>query len=175
MSRWHSALSITLFLATVAAPGIAEAGPSGTDGDSLRLGGDALTFPTTTLIGGVGIQTSGVTLPADVLFAFDSARLAPRARTAVDVAAGVLRERQVTRGRVVGYTDARGSSAYNLALSRRRAESVRRALLARLGAPAPRLRAAGRGERDPVAANTAGGRDDPKGRARNRRVEVLFE
>ena len=74
MSRWRSALCIALALATVTAPGIAEAGPSGSDGDALGLGGDALTFPTTTLIGGVGIKTSGVTLPADVLFAFDSAQ-----------------------------------------------------------------------------------------------------
>jgi outer membrane protein OmpA-like peptidoglycan-associated protein len=38
------------------------------------------------------------------------------------------------------------------------------------------MRAEGRGEAEPVASNTGGdGRDDPEGRQRNRRVEVLLE
>lgn len=70
--------------------------------------------------------------------------------------------------RVEGYTDDRGADAANLALSQRRAESVRKALVA-AGAPADRLTAVGRGEADPLAGNDSAG-----GRARNRRVEVLI-
>ena len=173
MSRWRSASSAALLLVVASTASGAQAEPIG-GGDALRLDGDALTFPTTTLLGGVGIEPSRVTLPADVLFGFDSARVSPRARAAVDVAAGVLRERRPARALVVGYTDDRGSDAYNVTLSGRRAASVRRALIARLGPTAPELRAEGRGERDPVAANATAGRDDPRGRARNRRVEVLL-
>lgn len=69
--------------------------------------------------------------------------------------------------RVEGYTDDRGSDAANLSLSKRRAESVLRALVS-AGADGSRLEAVGRGEVDPLAANDSAG-----GRARNRRVEVL--
>jgi outer membrane protein OmpA-like peptidoglycan-associated protein len=69
--------------------------------------------------------------------------------------------------RIEGYTDDRGADNVNLALSRRRAESVRKALIAE-GVEPSRLEAVGRGEADPLAAN-----DTPAGRARNRRVEVL--
>ena len=77
--------------------------------------------------------------------------------------------------RVTGYTDSRGSDAYNLGLSRRRAAAVTAALHAELGTDAPRLSTRGRGEADPVAPNAKpDGTDSPRGRARNRRVEVVF-
>ncbi len=161
--------------------GTAGAGAAGADtqpqeltGDPLKLDGDALTFPVSTLGGGVTITATRVTLQADVLFAFDSARLGAGARSAVAVAAQTLRARRVTSARVVGYTDAKGASAYNVGLSQRRAAAVRRALVAVLGAAAPTLSTEGRGERDPVAANGRAGRDDPRGRAQNRRVEVIL-
>jgi outer membrane protein OmpA-like peptidoglycan-associated protein len=44
------------------------------------------------------------------------------------------------------------------------------------GVAAERLRTVGHGERFPVAQNrTPDGRDDPAGRATNRRVEVVIE
>ena len=55
----------------------------------------------------------------------------------------------------------------NWELSRARAESVARLLAVRVGPQ--RLRADGRGEAEPVAAN-----DTPQGRARNRRVEITL-
>jgi outer membrane protein OmpA-like peptidoglycan-associated protein len=114
-----------------------------------------------------------VTLSADVLFRFDRADLSPRARRRLAQAAEEIRAAQPSTVTVEGHTDSKGTDAYNLALSRRRAESVRRALSAELGDDSPRLRAVGRGESEPVAANTRpDGGDSPKGRARNRRVEV---
>jgi type VI secretion system protein ImpK len=55
----------------------------------------------------------------------------------------------------------------NWELSRARAESVARLLAAGIG-PA-RVRADGRGDSEPVAAN-----DTPQGRAKNRRVEITL-
>jgi outer membrane protein OmpA-like peptidoglycan-associated protein len=67
---------------------------------------------------------------------------------------------------VIGHTDRVGTDAFNDALSRQRAEVVRRALVAR-GLPADLIVVIGRGEREPIIA-TADGVAEP----RNRRVEI---
>lgn len=68
--------------------------------------------------------------------------------------------------RIEGHTDNVGRAASNAALSRKRAEAVRAALIAR-GVPADRLVAQGLGADKPIADN----RTD-EGRARNRRIEI---
>jgi len=68
--------------------------------------------------------------------------------------------------RIEGHTDNVGKAASNNALSRKRAEAVRSALIAR-GVPAERLVAEGFGSTRPVASN-----DNDNGRARNRRIEI---
>lgn len=56
----------------------------------------------------------------------------------------------------------------------RRAESVRNWLAQAGGVPRPAISTVGYGESRPVAPNgTPDGRDDPEGRQRNRRVELL--
>lgn len=114
-----------------------------------------------------------VELASDVLFAFDSAELAPDAETALrrtaELAAGAARG-QIT---VTGHTDSMGGDAYNLDLSKRRAEAVAQWLATSGKVPSVRLKSEGRGESEPVADNRrADGQDDPEGRARNRRVVV---
>ena len=116
-----------------------------------------------------------VTLAADVLFAFNRASLDPRARSRLAEVAERLRRERPRTARVTGFTDAKGSSAYNRRLSARRARAVARGLGELLGGEGPRLVTRGRGEADPVAPNTErDGSDDPRGRARNRRVTVRF-
>jgi OOP family OmpA-OmpF porin len=68
---------------------------------------------------------------------------------------------------IAGHTDSTGSAAYNLDLSRRRAESVRNYLIAKFGIDGSRLHARGFGETAPIAGN-----DTAEGRQRNRRVEI---
>jgi outer membrane protein OmpA-like peptidoglycan-associated protein len=116
-----------------------------------------------------------VNLP-DVLFEFNSHRLTAGARDKVARIASVLKDRAGNRGvSIEGHTDAIGSEAYNQALSERRAESVTREL-AYDGVHGARLATRGFGERYPIAPNTrANGSDDPRGRAKNRRVEVVIE
>ncbi|UTA48021.1 OmpA family protein [Simiduia sp. 21SJ11W-1] len=64
-----------------------------------------------------------------------------------------------------GYTDSRGSEAYNKALSQRRADAVRQVLIEQFGIDAARVTAVGYGEANPIASNeTAAGREE------NRRV-----
>lgn len=112
-------------------------------------------------------------VPADVLFAFGRASVRPDGRRAL-----VRLAQSVTSGsttlRVIGHTDGVGAAASNRRLSLRRAQAVADVL--RLGLRGSvRVVAAGRGEEDPVAAETTStGEDDPDGRARNRRVELRF-
>jgi OOP family OmpA-OmpF porin len=68
---------------------------------------------------------------------------------------------------VDGHTDASGTEEANLAISRLRADAVRRALVAG-GVAAERITVVGSGEASPIADN-----DTREGRARNRRVEVV--
>lgn len=116
-----------------------------------------------------------VVLAADVLFAFDKATLTGKAKSRIAQAAKVLRTKGVTgKVRVNGYTDSLGSKSYNLDLSKRRAKAVRQALAPRLKGTGITLVPEGHGEADPVAPNRLDGRDNPKGRTLNRRVEVVY-
>jgi len=110
-----------------------------------------------------------------VLFAFDSADLNARARLEVERMATVLNHPRALVRRVVleGHADAIGTEAYNLDLSRRRAEAVAQELVAR-GVRRDRLSVEGYGKQRPVAPNTLpDGRDNPEGRMLNRRVEAV--
>lgn len=79
----------------------------------------------------------------------------------------LLKANPALRLSIDGHTDNAGNAAANLALSKRRAESVRGWLVAK-GVAATRLTAQGFGDTKPVADNRT---DD--GRARNRRVELV--
>lgn len=115
-----------------------------------------------------------VVLAADVLFAFNKATLNAKGRARVKEAAAILKQKAHGTVQVNGYTDSKGSPSYNLGLSRRRAETVRKALQADLSGSGITLVAKGYGEAHPVAPNTIGGHDNPKGRALNRRVEIVY-
>ncbi len=108
-----------------------------------------------------------VTLGSDVLFAFDSADLTPEAADAVALVAQRLAEREPGTVQVVGHTDDQADDAYNLDLSRRRAQAVADALSAHVDAAAYPMRVEGRGEQEPVVGNTT-----EEDRALNRRVTV---
>lgn len=113
-----------------------------------------------------------VTLAADVLFEFDKAELTPAANVRIAEVADRIGEGAGGPVAVVGYTDAKGTDAYNADLSLRRATAVRDALQSQ--APAT-FTVDGRGAADPVAPNSnPDGSDDPAGRALNRRVTITF-
>lgn len=114
-----------------------------------------------------------LTLEEPILFDFDSSRLKSAASDALDDVAEVLDFYEDAPVIVEGHTDSVGTTDYNLNLSQERADAVTDALEDR-GIPASRMTAEGRGESEPVAPNEDDdGSDNPDGRARNRRVEVL--
>ena len=81
----------------------------------------------------------------DIFFDYDSATLRPDTRQGVADAVAFLNAHPALRIQVGGYSDERGTIAYNFALSRRRAETARDALLA-AGISANRVRAVSYGK-----------------------------
>lgn len=116
-----------------------------------------------------------VNLP-DVLFEFGRADLTGDARAKIRTISDVLNNQaQGRRVSVEGHTDSIGSEAANQRLSERRAENVVMEL-ENSGVSPQRITAKGFGERYPVAPNSnSDGTDNPAGRAKNRRVEVVIE
>jgi outer membrane protein OmpA-like peptidoglycan-associated protein len=123
-------------------------------------------------------QTKGsqvtVRLSADVLFDFNEATLTPAAKRRIAALAPRLRGAPGVV-RVSGHSDSLGATDYNMTLSRRRAEAVKAELQRVLGDTSTRITATGLGETKPVAPNKIGDKDNPDGRAKNRRVEISFD
>ncbi len=110
-----------------------------------------------------------IRLPGSILFDFAKAHVRPDAERTLLEVAGVLQAYGERAVRIEGHTDAIASEAYNLELSRRRAEAVRDWLVSH-GIAAERLRTVGHGESRPVADNATAA-----GRQHNRRVEIVVE
>ena len=106
-------------------------------------------------LSGVSFDTGGHTLTAD-------------AKKRLDVMAHAMKENPDRSITISGYTDNAGKKEANLALSQRRADSVK-AYLESQGVPPARLTSEGRGENNPVASN-----DTAEGKASNRRVEITL-
>jgi len=116
-----------------------------------------------------------VDLAADVLFDFDKADLLPKAEETLQKAATFVKERN--KGGVVrieGHTDGKGSESYNKKLSLRRAGSVS-AWFKQHGLSGMQFATEGFGAAKPIAPNQKpDGSDDPEGRQKNRRVEIVI-
>ena len=100
-----------------------------------------------------------------VNFEYNSSRLTPRARAILDEVAEELKNYPNVKVQVEAHTDSKGSSQYNLWLSKARAQSVIDYLVSR-GISSRRLIPIGFGETKPIASNAT-----EQGRALNRRVE----
>jgi outer membrane protein OmpA-like peptidoglycan-associated protein len=112
---------------------------------------------------------------ADALFAFDKATLGPDAEETLVAALPVIAKAAPHSAVIEGHTDAIGSDDYNQRLSERRAETVKDWLVAHQALPASTT-TKGYGKRRPIAPNTLpDGSDDPAGRQKNRRVEVVLD
>jgi outer membrane protein OmpA-like peptidoglycan-associated protein len=116
-----------------------------------------------------------IELAADVLFDFDKAELLPKARDTLHQAADFIRDKAKGTVRIAGHTDAKGDANYNQKLSERRAIAVRDWFVTKEGLQKVTFVTEGFGKQKPVAPNTKpDGSDDPDGRQKNRRVEIIF-
>ncbi|MEW9854786.1 OmpA family protein [Novosphingobium sp. M1R2S20] len=115
----------------------------------------------------VSQQGDGILLNLpDVTFAVDSTQISPSFQASLDRVAQSMVQYPNSLIDVYGHTDSTGSDAYNLDLSKRRADAVARYLISR-GVSSARIQTQGMGESYPVADNTTA-----EGRSLNRRVEI---
>lgn len=104
----------------------------------------------------------------DVIFEFNKANLMSGGMRTIRDLANFLEEYSERNILVEGHTDNIGSDEYNQALSERRANAVKKALIG-LGISSQRIRIQGIGKLQPIASNA-----NEAGRQQNRRVEVII-
>lgn len=134
--------------------------------------GSSLTGQSSSLSGtetGFNIQ---INLSSDVLFDFDKAELKPEADGELQKAADIIRQKGKGLILISGYTDSKGTDAYNKRLSLARAQAVKNWFEAQ--GLHQNYQTEGLGAANPVAPNANDdGSDNPEGRAKNRRVEII--
>jgi outer membrane protein OmpA-like peptidoglycan-associated protein len=118
-----------------------------------------------------------LTLASDILFDFGRATIRPDARPALDRVAEIIRQNRGAAVTIEGFTDSIGTADSNLRLSNARAESVKHWLIEiEKVAGGAGFASRGFGATRFAAANTkADGSDDPAGRQKNRRVEIVVQ
>ncbi len=120
---------------------------------------------------GIDVERDGdqlvLNMPGDVTFATDSAAVQPQFQSVLNDVAATLVEYESTYIDVYGHTDTRGSDAYNLDLSQRRARSVANYLNSR-GVQPERMATRGYGESQPKCWPETTAADQQC----NRRVEI---
>jgi len=121
-------------------------------------------------------ETDGLVVSLREFGFFDSgsAAIKPESLPALDRIASILSIR-TCRLRIEGHTDGKGSPSYNQTLSEQRAASVKQWLIQKEGLGQVNMTTQGFGATRPVAPNTKpDGSDDPDGRPKNRRVEIVL-
>jgi OOP family OmpA-OmpF porin len=104
-----------------------------------------------------------------VLFDFDRANIRPDGQAVIDEVIAAAQSMGAPQISVTGHADRSGPADYNLALSLRRADAVRQALIA--GGIAPdTITVSGRGEEEPAVPTPDGVREQA-----NRRVEIIIQ
>ena len=104
-----------------------------------------------------------------VFFDWDRSNLSQQALTTIGQAAQAFKTKGSARITATGHTDTSGPENYNMALSLRRANAVKDALVQN-GVPATAIAVVGRGESQPLV-QTGDGVREPQ----NRRVEIVLQ
>jgi len=115
-----------------------------------------------------GLREQGRIALYGIYFDTDKAVIRPESRPTLDQIAKLLAAQVSLNVFIVGHTDSQGPYAYNLDLSRRRAEAIAAELVKTYHIGAPRLQTAGVAHLAPVGSNAS-----EAGRALNRRVELV--
>ena len=146
--------------------GIAKAGECGfaTDATAL-LASNAMTDFVTSVFLAKGKMKERVSITLHVEFDFDKDSVRPEYHSAIKKVANFLKAYPKATAVLEGHTDGTGTDEYNLNLSKKRAESIKKYLVDKFGISASRISTRGFGESKPVATN-----DTKEGRQQNRRV-----
>ena len=110
-----------------------------------------------------------------VNFAFDKSIVTKADDAELQKAIDFVRKYPGAKLELAGYTDGIGTEQYNQKLSERRAEAVKQYLINEGAVDKATITAKGYGKSNPIAPNKKkNGKDNPEGRAENRRVEILI-
>lgn len=147
--------------------------PPGEEAQAAGLAGSGPFTPAAPLAPGatdiaVALEGTGRAVLSDLDFKVGSSDLGPGEFASLAALAGYIAAHPGIRVALVGHTDASGALDGNIALSRRRAQSVRTRLIESYAVPAEQLDAEGAGYLAPIASNQSA-----EGRAANRRVEAV--
>ena len=108
-------------------------------------------------------------------YEYDQSELHPRAKKQLEIVANILKASKEKKLKIGGHTDALGSDDYNVNLSKKRAEAVKAFMIA-TGVPLGQVETVGFGKTNPLSPNVnPDGSDNPDGRSRNRRAEILLD
>lgn len=111
-------------------------------------------------------ETGKVTLYG-IQFDFNQSTIKPESEAVLKEVGSLLQKQPYLKLMIQGHTDNVGKPAYNLELSKKRAESVKIYLVEKFKVDGARLTTEGFGDTKPIAKN-----DTEQGRAQNRRVEL---
>ncbi|HPQ08815.1 MAG TPA: OmpA family protein [Bacteroidia bacterium] len=112
--------------------------------------------------------TEGKFSTTGIKFDSGSDKIKPESYPVLKEIANVLKENPNVRVKIIGHTDSDGSPDKNLELSKKRAISVKNALIKEFGIEDSRMETDGKGQTMPVDDNST-----PQGKANNRRVEFV--
>lgn len=113
------------------------------------------------------VAKEALLLTRDILFGFDKDQVTPFHYNELQYSAEVIDAHKMSQVVVEGHADDRGTDEYNILLSQRRAENVRRVLIDKYGIPAHHIKTVGFGLSRPIAGNATA-----EERMKNRRVEI---
>ena len=112
------------------------------------------------------IQVGGVIQLKNMFFEFDSDKLIETSEPEITRIVKLLENNKKLKVAIIGHTDDLGKDAYNLALSKNRANKIKLAL-EKSGIPSNRISTVGKGEKEPLFPNNS-----EENRAKNRRTEL---
>lgn len=119
--------------------------------------------------GGLPVGEEKIALPTDILFGYNEYELKEEARLSMMKLAFVVQTNPDATFLIEGHTDSFGGDQFNIDLSLKRAEAVRRWLVEKLRIDASNIQVVGMGKARPIV-STAGTAEQ---QALNRRVEIV--
>ena len=102
-----------------------------------------------------------------VPFNENKSNISPEAAKALDIDGRILKDNPNIKVEIGGHTDSMGSEKAAMAISQKRAESVKKYLMDKFNISGDRLVVKAYGKSKPIADNST-----KEGRAKNRRVEI---
>lgn len=138
-----------------------------------RTSSALITMAAALILAGCAHTPDLIILDSDVSFEFGQAELTPEGQKQIDMYVPSLANRGEIQLDIIGHTDRIGNDSANMALSKRRADSVRDRIVSSGRIDPDRIRTRGVGSRNPIVHCDQNNREELiKCLAPNRRVEI---